>query len=340
MHGVPENPASRRVWLAEISRRYPVAVHALKAARATIPPRFPCDDDFFTQLLGFVLYPPHAFARTGAYVFEGTIDTNGDCGLLIVPRSVATEAAGKVIIRCCKAGRLLKRVETELPALPDDVCEIDDAVDAARVAVLSWAYRAPATFVRRPLERSVFSDQCLNILLPMVCDPKYAEFRRAGALVEITVDRRLLHRLFSGDETLTDADRLYQAAYTRAPYYRSRYPDLFDRVAPGETFGAVMLFTDEGRVVESMDAVLSAGLRDTPGPSVLQEDAYSFSPETVFRMMKDAKTCQSCGSTVDVKLCNACKCTWYCSPACQKTDWPTHKKQCKVFQALVMDSGP
>lgn len=338
MHGVPEDPASRRVWLADLSGRYPGAVNALKAARAAIPPRFPCDDDFFTQFIGFTLCPAHAFARTGAYVFEGTIDTNGDCGLLIVPRSLVPEAAGKVIVRCCKAGRLLKLVETELPALSDDVCEIDDAVDAARAAFLAWAYRAPATFVRRSLERSVFSDQCLTILLPMVRDSKCAEFRRAGGLVEITVDRCLLHRLFSGDETLTDADRLYQAAYTRYPYYRSRYPDLFDRVAPGETFGAVMVFADEGRrVVESMDAVLSAGLRDTPGPSVIQEDLYSFSPETVFRMMKDAKTCQSCGSTADVKLCNACKCTWYCSPACQKSDWPTHKKQCKVFQALVMD---
>jgi MYND finger len=336
MHGVPENPAARRAWFSSISERYPGVVRALQAARAEVPPRWSGDDTFFTQLLGFVLHPPYAFARTGDYVFEGTLDTNGDSGMLIVPRSLAPEATGNVVIRCCKAGRLMKRVATQIPSVPDDVPESNSARDAARATVLSWAYRAPATFARRAFERTVFSDMCLNILLPTLRDAQFALFRRRGGLMEITVDRSLLHRLFCGEElTQADSAGLFGTVGTHAPYYRSRYPDLFDRVTSGETFGAVMLYIDGDDCVASMEAVLPASVEDSAGPSVVSGDIYAPTKETVLRRIKDAKTCQACGAPDNLRLCNGCRCTWYCSKECQKTDWPTHTAQCKLFRTLV-----
>ena len=39
--------------------------------------------------------------------------------------------------------------------------------------------------------------------------------------------------------------------------------------------------------------------------------------------------------TKSFKQCNGCKSATYCSPECQKCDWPTHKSYCKVVQTLV-----
>jgi hypothetical protein len=44
-------------------------------------------------------------------------------------------------------------------------------------------------------------------------------------------------------------------------------------------------------------------------------------------------SCPSCGKTENLKACAACKKTSYCSVACQKGDWGTHKKWCKQNQA-------
>ena len=44
--------------------------------------------------------------------------------------------------------------------------------------------------------------------------------------------------------------------------------------------------------------------------------------------------CSSCGKP-DKKMmrCNRCKMCWYCSPACQREHWASHKKTCKMCAA-------
>lgn len=42
--------------------------------------------------------------------------------------------------------------------------------------------------------------------------------------------------------------------------------------------------------------------------------------------------CATCADYLDsttLKVCSRCRCCWYCSPACQETHWPEHKKVCR-----------
>ena len=49
--------------------------------------------------------------------------------------------------------------------------------------------------------------------------------------------------------------------------------------------------------------------------------------------------CSACGKTGDdLKGCNGCRCIRYCSAACQKKHWRTHKAECKRIKA-VLDGG-
>ena len=52
---------------------------------------------------------------------------------------------------------------------------------------------------------------------------------------------------------------------------------------------------------------------------------------------KDAAESEVSGSSstssARLLLCGGCRCVSYCSAACQKTDWPTHKVACKKWQA-------
>ena len=41
------------------------------------------------------------------------------------------------------------------------------------------------------------------------------------------------------------------------------------------------------------------------------------------------RVCSICKSTKDSKRCARCHMKWYCSVACQQSDWDSHKKQCK-----------
>jgi hypothetical protein len=46
------------------------------------------------------------------------------------------------------------------------------------------------------------------------------------------------------------------------------------------------------------------------------------------------RLCASCskreGGGVKLQLCNGCKSVWYCSPDCQKGQWPLHKGPCRL----------
>jgi hypothetical protein len=42
-----------------------------------------------------------------------------------------------------------------------------------------------------------------------------------------------------------------------------------------------------------------------------------------------ARSCVVCGIH-NSKLCSRCKKTYFCSPECQKSAWPEHKKVCKA----------
>ena len=43
-----------------------------------------------------------------------------------------------------------------------------------------------------------------------------------------------------------------------------------------------------------------------------------------------AHTCDNCGKFGAKKNCSQCKSAWYCTKACQKSAWKTHKAVCKV----------
>ncbi len=54
--------------------------------------------------------------------------------------------------------------------------------------------------------------------------------------------------------------------------------------------------------------------------------------EEIVKLLSQKK-CAACSSTEKgLGQCSGCKKVYYCSPACQKQDWPQHKKVCAVFQ--------
>ena len=57
----------------------------------------------------------------------------------------------------------------------------------------------------------------------------------------------------------------------------------------------------------------------------------------VKKLPEDPKLCFKCkeGSTkVPLKKCGACKMVYYCSEACQRTDWKAHKTWCSLLSQL------
>jgi len=46
-------------------------------------------------------------------------------------------------------------------------------------------------------------------------------------------------------------------------------------------------------------------------------------------VLKPTRKCDVC-SSLPAKPCARCKCTFYCSPSCQKSAWKKHKKTCKA----------
>ena len=52
------------------------------------------------------------------------------------------------------------------------------------------------------------------------------------------------------------------------------------------------------------------------------------------------KFCSACGKESDtVKLCNGCKCVWYCDKDCQNKHRKEHKKDCKRIKVEIDKRG-
>jgi hypothetical protein len=46
-----------------------------------------------------------------------------------------------------------------------------------------------------------------------------------------------------------------------------------------------------------------------------------------------AASCLACGATTErLKRCSRCKAAQYCSPDCQRRDWPEHKLECRAAE--------
>ncbi|KAG2009769.1 hypothetical protein CC2G_012663 [Coprinopsis cinerea AmutBmut pab1-1] len=53
---------------------------------------------------------------------------------------------------------------------------------------------------------------------------------------------------------------------------------------------------------------------------------------SIFVLEVNPSKCSVCKATTKVKLCQACLEVAYCGPKCQKRDWKTHRKTCKIYQ--------
>lgn len=49
----------------------------------------------------------------------------------------------------------------------------------------------------------------------------------------------------------------------------------------------------------------------------------------------DCYYCRNVFPQSALKKCGGCKSKWYCSPECQKADWPRHKKKCSEEKSGV-----
>lgn len=71
--------------------------------------------------------------------------------------------------------------------------------------------------------------------------------------------------------------------------------------------------------------------------NALSENSEKLLFQTISEKLTSQKKCQnpSCPSTtqllVSLKKCSRCRTAFYCSPECQRQDWPNHKVRCKKF---------
>lgn len=65
--------------------------------------------------------------------------------------------------------------------------------------------------------------------------------------------------------------------------------------------------------------------------------ALSYEPRVV-TLMSAAHSCDKCGAPADLR-CTACKSVWYCSQACQRAAWKSHKPVCQASAASGRPTG-
>ncbi|KAJ7464823.1 hypothetical protein B0H11DRAFT_1734080 [Mycena galericulata] len=58
----------------------------------------------------------------------------------------------------------------------------------------------------------------------------------------------------------------------------------------------------------------------------------------VYLPLKKLKKCDACSKTITLRLCAACGERTYCSPKCQKQDWPTHKPICGKTDRIDLET--
>eukprot|EP00930_Biecheleria_cincta_P012577 TRINITY_DN11655_c0_g1_i1.p1 TRINITY_DN11655_c0_g1~~TRINITY_DN11655_c0_g1_i1.p1 ORF type:complete len:493 (-),score=80.27 TRINITY_DN11655_c0_g1_i1:62-1540(-) len=63
------------------------------------------------------------------------------------------------------------------------------------------------------------------------------------------------------------------------------------------------------------------------------------SPHGGYMVAEEALHCSKCGKSMQIRLqCSKCKQVTYCSAACQRDDWPSHKQSCKKPEEVTGNS--
>ena len=56
--------------------------------------------------------------------------------------------------------------------------------------------------------------------------------------------------------------------------------------------------------------------------------------------MEACSLCQKTGTAGTLMVCSRCKTSRYCSAACQKDAWSSHKRDCKKWAAITLETSP
>lgn len=110
-----------------------------------------------------------------------------------------------------------------------------------------------------------------------------------------------------------------------------KYAPLCTRIAISPLFAVPYMESVAGEVVEKHSELM----KDKKDKSEDSEHTKIQPMESLRRLMEASgmeaqeAECQKCGASGDLKVCSGCKQVSYCSPACQKQDWKTHKPQCR-----------
>ena len=63
-------------------------------------------------------------------------------------------------------------------------------------------------------------------------------------------------------------------------------------------------------------------------------------PSVAFQQDPPPPRCASCDISPALRSCSACRSAFYCSPACQKLHWPSHRAPCKQSPAPSLSRAP